>query len=150
MPKFKVTKMDALFETFIRKWNTHAPPARVSIEELYQVERKLAVTLPEKYKSIVTRFGLPTTSITLLKNICKQGLKLNDVSWFCGPDEIIEQTTFWRTQGMPDDLVAYAVDCGGNLFCFETPVRSPVDPEDSPIWFFDHDYEEATEIANSF
>jgi len=48
---------------------------------------------------------------------------------------------------MPEELVAFATDCMGNLFCF--PAESDASGE-PPVFFFNHDDRTLDVIAPSF
>jgi len=43
---------------------------------------------------------------------------MRDVSDFLRPSEMVTVTEDWRDMGLPEELVAFAADCMGNLFCF--------------------------------
>lgn len=133
---------------FISLW-THAefPPDKVTLVDLEGVEVSLSARLPQDYKLAVVEFGLPRPTIALLDAICDRELDLNDVSDFFGPDEIVERTNEWRDLGLPEELVAFASDCMGNLFCF------PAEPESDeawPVFHWNHDYSEADIVASAF
>jgi hypothetical protein len=50
--------------------------------------------------------------------------------------------------GMPQDLVGFANDAGGNYFCYPRR-RHRAPPDDAPVWFFDHESVEAYELSPS-
>jgi len=133
---------------FISLWtNPDYAPAPVSSEDLAGVERRLQMQLPSDYKEAVLEFGLPRPTTELLDAICNRQLDLRDVSDFLSPDEIVEETSEWRDLGLPEELLAFAKDCMGNLFCFlsdtnEGGVRS--------VFFWDHDSKEVDTVASSF
>jgi len=138
-------------EAFIRMW-THAdyPPERVSVEQLSHVEQRLNQMLPQDYVDAVCRYGLPSTTLSLLEAITEQELDMRDVSALFSPAEILEQTEAWRSMGLQPNLIAFADDCAGNLFCFEADKDAQARPDSAPVWFFDHDFEECDVIAPSF
>ena len=104
---------------FISLW-THPDyaPTAVSAAQLEGVERRLQTQLPSEYKDAVLEFGLPRPTIALLNAICDRHLELYAVGDFLGPAEIVEVTEDWRDLGLPDELLAFATDGTGNLFCF--------------------------------
>lgn len=59
---------------------------------------------------------------------------------------MISSTEAWREMGLPDDMIAFASDCMGNLFAFDgVPLNS-----NSGVWFFDHETGETALVAPSF
>lgn len=135
-------------DRFITLW-THPEyrPDIVSEEALEHVEREFGFRFPTDYRSAVLELGLPRPTIDLLDAIVDRELDLSDVSDFLGPSDIIAITRDWRTLGLPENFVAFATDCMGNLFCFATD--SDAD-ETAPVFFFDHDQKSVDIIARSF
>lgn len=131
---------------FITLW-THPnyPPDIVSEENLEDAEKRLRTRFPAEYRADLLRFGLPRPTIGLLDAIVDRELDLKDVSDFLGPDEMVSVTQDWRDLGMPEELVAFATDSGGNLFCFPTETDG-----EAPVFYFDHDSRSAEVIASSF
>jgi len=133
---------------FISIW-THSdyPPDAVTEIELEGVEGRLQTRLPGDYRSAILKFGLPRLTIKLLDAIVDRQLALKDVSDFLGPAEMVTVTEDWRELGLSEDLVAFATDCMGNLFCF--PTASDCTAE-VPVFFFDHDERSVDVVAPSF
>lgn len=133
---------------FIALW-THPDyaPDPVSDGELESAEGRLNVRLPAEYRSAVLQLGLPRPTIALLDAIVDQELDLRDVNDFLSPAELVSVTEDWRDLGLPEELVAFATDCMGNLFCFPT-VADAGGP--APVFFFDHDARTLEVIAPSF
>ena len=133
---------------FIALWThpDHRPDA-VSGEELERAEGRLHTRLPADYRDAVLEFGLPHPTIALLDAIVDRQLDLRDVSEFLSPVEMVSVTEGWRDLGLPEELVAFATDCMGNLFCFPTEAD---DGTEGPVFFFDHDSGAVDLIAPSF
>ena len=133
---------------FITLW-THADyaPEAVSNEELERAERRLQVRLPTDYRDAVLQFGLPRPTIELLDAIVDRELDLKDVSDFLGPVEMVTATEDWRDLGLPEELIAFATDSMGSLFCFPADGETR---EEAPVFFFDHDSGTVELIAPSF
>lgn len=133
---------------FIALW-THPNYATdlVSEHELEGAERSIQTRLPADYRSAVLQFGLPRPSAKLLDAIVDRELDLRDVSDFLSPLEIVSVTEDWRDLGLPEELVAFATDCMGNLFCFCTAAEAG---SSIPVFFFNHDYRTVDVIAPSF
>ena len=133
---------------FIALW-THPeyPPDTVSVENLESAERQLGTSFPPDYRNAVLQLGLPSPTIDLLNTIVDRNLDLRDVNEFLSPAEIVNVTQDWRDLGLPEELVAFATDCMGSLFCF--PTES--DPSGSaPVFYFDHNSRAVDLIAPSF
>ena len=135
-------------DRFIALW-THPDSAPESVveEELQGAEHRLQTHLPTAYRNAILEFGLPKPTIELLDAICDRELDLPSVGNFLGPKEIVEVTEDWRDLGMPEELVAFATDGMGNLFCF--PTNSNVS-DDQPVFLWDHDSKEVESVASSF
>jgi hypothetical protein len=132
---------------FIALW-THSDyaPDPVSEDELKNAEVRLQTRLPADYRNAVLQLGLPRPTIELLDAIVDRELDLRDVSEFLSPAEIVSVTEDWRDLGLPEELVAFATDCMGNLFCFPTEANGG----EVPVSFFDHDERTVDVIAPSF
>src|SRR5687767_10607348 len=106
---------------FIALW-THPDyaPDPVSEDQLENAEGRLQTRLPTDYRNAVLQLGLPRPTIELLDVIVDRELALRDVSDFLNPAEIVSVTEDWRDLGLPEELVAFATDCMGNLFCLPT------------------------------
>lgn len=133
---------------FISLWThpDYAPDA-VTEDELERVEGRLETRLPADYRSAVLHFGLPRPTIELLDAIVDRGIELTGVSDFLGPAEMVTVTEDWRDSGLPEELVAFATDCMGNLFCFP-PAAEAIG--EVPVFFFDHDERSVDVVAPSF
>lgn len=133
---------------FITLWThpDHAPDA-VSKDELGNAETRLQTRLPTDYRDAVLQLGLPRPTTELLDAIVERKLDVRDVSEFLSPGEIVSVTEDWRDLGLPEELVAFATDCMGNLFCFPTEAD---DGGEVPVFFFDHDEGTVDVIAPSF
>lgn len=127
---------------FLSKWCTaEYGPIPVHADALEKAEYVLKARLPVAYRMVVLSLGLPQPNLSLLHSIVEANLNLADVNHFCTPEQMIENTTVWRSMGLPAEMVAFASDCNGNLFVF--------DPEER-VAFFDHDEADVTVIADSF
>lgn len=131
-------------DRFIARWvHPDFPPTPVSEEALGEVEARFGFAFPGDYRQAVLRFGLVAPTIALLDAIVDGELDMEDLSELFDPTDIVTSTEDWRDMGLPGDMVAFASDCGGNLFCFRTD-GGPA------ISFFDHDFETIREISPSF
>ncbi|HEY0313313.1 MAG TPA: SMI1/KNR4 family protein [Allosphingosinicella sp.] len=132
---------------FIALW-THRdyPPDPVRAEALDDVERRLGMRLPGDHRRAILDCGLPRPVIALWDAIIERNGDCRTLGDFLAPDEIASSTEDWREMGLSEDLVAFASDGRGNLFCFPS---QPVEGR-QPVFFFDHDTGEANIDAPSF
>lgn len=132
---------------FIALW-THPDyaPDLVYKHELDGTEHRLQTRLPTDYRNEVLQFGLPRPTAELLDAIVDRELDLRDVSDFLSPSEIVSVTEDWRDLGLPEEFVAFATDCAGNLFCFP----EAKDDGELPVYFFHHDNRTLDIIAPTF
>lgn len=136
---------------FAEIWTSAAYPSEpVTEEDLHNAEQRLGVRLPEAYRREVLQVGLPSPTIALLSAIVERQLDLEDLGDFYTPDEIVEMTGCWRELGMPDRLIAFASDGGGNQFCFDSGQLNNGSAGDAAVGFYDHDFDTVREIASSF
>jgi hypothetical protein len=131
-------------DRFISLWmDPDYPPRRISEPELAAVESRFDFEFPLEYREAALRHGLVSPTIALLDVIVDDEHHMADLSQMLPADEMISRTEDWRDMGLPLDMVAYATDCGGNLFCFRT--------DGSPnIFYFDHDFGTLETVAPSF
>ena len=139
------------FHLFMEKW-THPDyrPAPLTNEEIDRLEIALGARLPVSYRSFLVQYGPAHTILALLSNIVEQSLALSDLSELLSPEEVIESTNTHKQFGLPEDCIAIARDCCGNLFCFKTTDLGLPAPEDAAVWFFDHDFVETRQVFPSF
>lgn len=131
-------------DRFISLWmHPDYSPHPLSEGELAAVELRFGFRLPPDYRDGVLRFGLVSPTIALLDAIVDGKLDIADLSELLAPQEMIDITEAWRDMGLPADMVAFASDCCGNLFCFRTDGSSA-------IHHFDHDFGTTETIADSF
>ena len=135
-------------ERFIELWmHPEYPPSPVTDEGLRSVETRFGFTFPGDYRREVLRWGLVSPTIDLLDAICDGELDFADLSELMNPASMIAATEDWRQMGLPADLVAFASDCGGNLFCFSTDAG---ETDEAPVVYFDHDFGTTRTVAPSF
>lgn len=128
-------------EHFVQQWTSpNYPPERISASDLDAAERELGVRLPAAYRDAVLQAGLPRPTIALLDSIVAGDLSIRDVSEFLSPSEMVEITHASRGGGMPQDLIVFAMDCMGNMFCFDADRLRTNTSDHAAIWFFDHDF----------
>lgn len=132
---------------FASKWSDpEYPPEPVLAADLTRAEELLGGRLPADYRDAIVGIGLPRPTGALLHSVCEEQADFADVADFLSADEMISSTQAWREMGMPEDMIAFAADCMGNLFAFGIAPPSP----SSEVWFFDHETGETALVAPSF
>lgn len=135
-------------ERFAKLWTSSSyPPDPVMEADIRVVEQRFDFMFPNDYCQEVLQVGLPRPNIALLDAIVDRELDLRDVSDFLNPSDIVSVTDDWRDLGLPENLVAFATDCMGNLFCFPTANDGA---EAVSVFFFDHDDKTVDLVAHSF
>lgn len=131
-------------ERFIALWmNPNYPPRPVEEAGLREVERHFGFAFPEDYRAAVLAHGLLSPTIALLDVIVDGEIDMADLNHMLAPDRIVASTEDWREMGLPPDKVAFATDCSGNLFCFDTAASDQV-------FLFDHDFGTIRPVAATF
>lgn len=137
--------------TFALQWShPNYPATKVDPAKLLKSEKTLGVTLPEDYKSEILAAGLPKPTLALLSAIVDQEKDLYDLSELFGPDELVDMTVGWREVGLPENLIAFASDSSGNLFCFDATHLNRGPEQSAAVYFWDHEFKEVEYIAVSF
>ncbi|MBO9706930.1 MAG: SMI1/KNR4 family protein [Caulobacter sp.] len=132
---------------FASKWShPEYGPEPILLADLERAEAQLDGRLPSDYRDAVLNVGLPRPTGALLHSICEAQADFADVADFLTADEMISSTQAWREMGLPKDKIAFASDCMGNLFVFDSAALS----QSSKVWFFDHDAGETELVAPSF
>lgn len=137
--------------TFNTKWcSSSYPPKSVSEMQIQSAEQLLGARFPDDYRDMILNTGLPRPTIALLDAIVEHALNLPDLSNFHSTDEIVEQTLGWHGAGMPEHLIAFASDGGGNQLCFDRERLANSTQDRNAVWFFDHDFDTTEMISRSF
>lgn len=124
-------------------------PVPVDSAGIAQIERDLATVLPQSYVTFMQSHG-PVHTPSLLGLIVDGGHEMGDVMVISEPDEVIEGTKAYWSAGMSEQLVGFASDSMGNLFCFRRVPTECIRADDAEVWFFDHDFCTEKKIAASF
>lgn len=126
------------------------PPQPVAEADLREAEKRLGTRLPQDYRHAVLQVGLPRPTIALLDAIVERELDLHSLGNLYTPAEIVEQTVAWRKMGMSNELVAFASDECGNMFCFDADRLNRGSADATAVWFYDHDFDTSDMIAACF
>jgi len=128
--------------------------APATAADLQAVEADLKSTFPASYISFITAYGpIFTPDVSEALGDCEVCVPPEEevfaVREFLPPSQIIHDYQVCTAGGMPDWLIPFAVDFGGNLFGFRREVNHPR-TDDSPVLVFDHDYCKIRGEAESF
>ena len=144
-----------LHSQFFAKFSSGTPQP-TSTDALRVAEKELGIILPEAYKQFVGKYHLPCAgmgesvermpeftpiSLAEMLEIARRGWLTILPMHITGKQENAKGNVF-------EYLVPFGADEGGsNYFCFP---RCNAPSDDLPVFFFDHDFGGATQIAPSF
>ena len=137
------------FRAFVDKWSIPGhPPEPQTAEMISTLEAEFGVFLPETYCKFMRGVGKLWVP-HILSSVVEFEVPLPSLQDFWSSTEAIENTRNWRAAGLPLYLVAFANDASGNLFCIDQKLCSPIRLQDAPVMFWDHDFDETSEVAPS-
>lgn len=123
-------------------------PQGASLSDILQMETQLNTSLPSSYHTFALAFGSAYTP-SILDGIVDGNLDYPDLQNIGHPLQNIEDTLAYWSAGMPEHLIGFANDASGNLFCFPRDDSKPR-PDDLPVRYFDHEFVDEEQVANSF
>jgi hypothetical protein len=126
--------------------NDAEPVARAALDG---AEEQVGILFPTAYREFILVHGA-AQSHNLLSLIVDNEGDLWDVHSFHTPPDCVGTTECYRSAGMSNRLIAFASDSGGNVFCFDERDLLDSRPDDAPVWFFDHDFNEDKQLSESF
>lgn len=143
--------MNTVFRDFVSKWVStyHGDPVPAGAESLAQLENSFGIVLPQSYLDFMTTVG-PVWVPDILDSVVQHESELQALQDIYTVEDAIEQTRAWHAAGMDENLFAFANDSMGNKFCFAMDQCGMPRCMDSPVYFFDHDYDTVDEVAPSF
>lgn len=137
--------------SLVEKW-VHPDywPHPLHPDALDRVEARFETYLPREFRLCMEQVGPASPGLALLSAIVDQRLDIPSLGDFLGPREMVETTQAWRQAGLPESMVAFATDAGGDLYCFQVvPEAEPV-PNDATVWYFDHEEREVESLDIPF
>ena len=139
-----------IHEQFVSEFHDGSSVATVTASDLATVERELSIVLPESYRSFILTHGTVRAS-SLLDLVVDLDAELWAISDFIAPAEIVSDSRLYWSGGMSDQLVGFAGDDMGNMFCLRRSSVSSSRPDDAPVLFFDHEFcDHNRQLADSF
>jgi hypothetical protein len=137
---------DDIHAEFVARFHLGDRPSPATDEQIDGIGTELATTIPSAYRRFMTRHGSVYTP-GILDAVVDRQLDHPDVQNILTPDEAIEGTKAYWSAGMPSDVIGVASDCMGNMIGFR---RQTGAVDDAPVVFFDHDFVEVSDLADSF
>jgi hypothetical protein len=125
-----------------------SPAKPFQIEELNFLEERLKILLPDSYKCFVLTFGNIWTP-GILDLIDEKEIEIADVQEFWNAEKIVFDKENEWTSGLEEDLIPFASDCFGNIFCFAAEDLTSR-KDDCNVYFFDHDFDTIENLSISF
>jgi len=119
-----------------------------TVEDISNLERRFEIKLPNDYKIFLKNYGNIWTP-TILDKVVDNDLNFYDVQQFWSIEAIILDIDNGWTAQTGQDILPFASDCSGNLFCFTLDdLRSG--KNDCEIHFYDHDFDTFENLSKSF
>lgn len=135
-------------DLFVKNWASKGTMLPINAQDLVALESKLAITLPDSYKYLISTYGL-VHSPNVLTKICDLGVDISEVQDFLSLEDVSSLSTLYEMSGMPKGHILFASDCKGNMFCFKkTDCIS--EQVDLPVWFFNYDLCTVKKVSDSF
>jgi hypothetical protein len=139
----------SIHEAFVSAFHRGENQGPVDFAEIQRIERELVTVLPQSYVTFMQTYGSIHTP-SLLELIVDGMHDMRDVMVISEVDEVIDGTKAYWSAGMSEQLVGFASDSMGNLFCFRRVPHGANRMDDVEVWFFDHDFCREKRIAASF
>lgn len=136
--------IDNFIENFCKK-QTLTPIAMADITEL---EARLAVTLPNSYKYLLSKYGLLHTPNVMTKT-CDLSVEVTQVQDFLSLEDVYSLSKLYEMSGMPKGHILFASDCEGNMFCFKQEDCVKIG-SDIPVWFYNQNSQAIEKTADTF
>jgi len=136
------------FQVFFERFNKNDDAKPIKQLDIDKIENEFVINLPNDYKDFIKRFG-DTWTPGILDIIVDSEKELNDIQQIWTIDQIIyDKKNEWTSQ-LYVDIIPFASDCMGNIFGFITSDLKKENVE-SPVYFFDHDFDTVEKICESF
>lgn len=138
-----------IHQAFVSRFHEGEPPVAVAASNFARAEQALATVFPESYISFMGTHGAVHTP-SLLSLIVDGQHEQWDVLAFLEMEEVVEGTRGYWSAGMSEQLVGFASDSMGNMFCFRRMALGTPRADDAGVWFFDHDLCSDRTVADGF
>jgi hypothetical protein len=105
-------------DLFVKNWGSKNAMVPIAIEDINELEVKLAAYLPDSYKYLISSYGLVHTPNVLTK-ICDLGVDITEVQDFLSLEDVFSLSKLYEMGGMAKGHILFASDCKGSMFCFK-------------------------------
>ena len=129
--------------------NSKTSPAKpFQLEEFNCMEERLKIKFPKSYKNFALTFGNIWTP-NILDLIDEKEVEIADVQEFWNAERIIFDKENEWTSNIEENLIPFASDCMGNIFCFAVKDLTSR-KDDCDIYYYDHDFDSIENLSISF
>ena len=142
-------KRPEIHQLFVSEFHQGQTPVPVAASDIQRVEQELVTILPQSYITFMQTHGSVHTP-SLLSLIVDGEHEQWDVMAISEIADVIEGTKGYWSAGMSEQLVGFASDSMGNLFCFRRVAPGSPHVDDAEVWFFDHEFCSDSKVADSF
>lgn len=137
-----------IFNKFRVNFNKNRELEKASESDIERLETELNIKLPIEYKLFISEYGNIYTP-EILDKIVDNDIDLNDIQEFWTVKTIINDKQNEWTAKISINIIPIASDCMGNIFAFLAADLNK-EKENSPVYFFDHDFDSLKRVAHSF
>lgn len=135
-------------DTFVEYYNATENLQNETLFSIEGMENTYNIKLPLAYKYLILNYGdIWTPSIS--KIVVDNDLELNTLIEFWRIENIIEDKTNEWISNLDENVMPFASDSMGNIFCFKT-VDLNADFDNAKIYLYDHNFETIDYIADNF
>jgi hypothetical protein len=118
---------------------------RETESSINECQNQMNTVLPESYCSFMKNQGVCFSPDIL--DLIDDDSELWPLQNIESLPSIVETTKVYQDGGMPQGFIIFASDCMGNVFCFNQTEEKQAD---APVYFYDHDFDEMSKVADSF
>ncbi|SHJ62600.1 SMI1 / KNR4 family (SUKH-1) [Maribacter aquivivus] len=137
-----------IFRDFLDNYDSNDDLKKVSSSDVAKLESEFNIYLPNDFKIFLVDYGTPWTP-DILNIIVDNEIDLNDVQNFWSIENIILDKKSEWTSKILTGIIPFGSDCMGSIYGFLT-LDLKEKKESVPVYFFDHDFDTVTKVAESF
>jgi hypothetical protein len=137
--------------TFFNNFGVNSQTSTVKpfqLDEFNAMEKRLNIEFPKSYKHFALTYGNIWTP-NILDLIDENEIEIADVQEFWDAEKIIFDKENEWTSNIEENVIPFASDCMGNIFCFaikDLKLRK----DDCNVYFYDHDFDTIENVSISF
>ncbi|HLO53630.1 MAG TPA: SMI1/KNR4 family protein [Saprospiraceae bacterium] len=138
-------------KTFFNRFNDNSkisPSKPFTLKEFDSLEERFKIEFPKSFKYFALTYGNIWTP-NILDLIDEKEIEISDVQEFWNAEKIIFVKENEWTSKIEENLIPFASDCMGNIFCFA--VKDLISrKEDCNVYFYDHDFDTIENLSLNF